>query len=96
MGLSEDTGPRLKAVPHSRRPAHAPQRDPGACLAVGALVACGLMSTATVVIQAAVLAKLLSGAFGVSRHGNREILLFWLAGALVLRVFGGDRHGVGG
>ncbi len=85
MGLSEDTGPRLKAR-HTLVDRRMLRDATGARLAVGALVACGLMSTATVVIQAAVLAKLLSGAFGVSRHGNREILLFWLAGALVLRA----------
>ena len=85
MGLSEDTGPRLKAR-HTLVDRRMLRDATRARLAVGALVACGLMSTATVVIQAAVLAKLLSGAFGVSRHGNREILLFWLAGALVLRA----------
>jgi thiol reductant ABC exporter CydD subunit len=58
----------------------------GARLAVGVSVTCGLVSAATIVVQAAVLAKLLAGAFGDGRHGNREVLLVWFGGAVVVRA----------
>jgi ATP-binding cassette subfamily C protein CydD len=58
----------------------------GARLAVGILVAFGLASTATVVVQAVALARLLASAFGEAEHADRTLLLIWLAGAATARA----------
>ncbi|MGD0321432.1 MAG: thiol reductant ABC exporter subunit CydD [Acidimicrobiales bacterium] len=58
----------------------------GARLAVGTLVAFGIASTATVVVQAVALAQLLASAFGGADHTNRTLLLVWLAAAAVARA----------
>ena len=58
----------------------------GARLAVGILVAFGLASAATVVVQAVTLARLLTSAFGETEHADRTLLLIWLAGAATARA----------
>ncbi len=61
------------------------RRSPVVQRVVAASVAVGLVSTATVVVQAVALARLLAGAMPGARPGDRTGELAWLAVAVVVR-----------